>query len=61
MGRREQMLTNMLINNLRDYAHQCWKDGEEEDYNKLHALANAIEQGNATDEEFDEAIYQCTL
>ena len=58
---REKMLMEMLVGNLRDYAHQCWKDGEEEDSQYLNSLADKVANGNATDEEFAEAIYQCTL
>jgi hypothetical protein len=58
---REEMLTAMMVHNLRDYAHQCWEEGDMEQYDMLHSLATKVEEGNATDEEFKEAIYQCTL
>ena len=52
---------NMLIGNLRDYAHNFWKMGDEDEWERLNKIADAIEEGTAGETEILEAIEEVAL
>lgn len=57
----EVALARMLVGSLRYYAHEAWCGNEKEVHGTLTALADSIENGTATEEEWLEAISQVDM
>ena len=51
-------MAGMVVGSLRYYAHEAECDGEIEDYVTLCTIADHIEEGTATEEEWMEAFDQ---
>lgn len=51
----------MMAINLTEYAIGCRENGEDDNHKKLINLAMAIEKNDVTDEQLNEAIWECTL
>ena len=51
-------MAGMVVGSLRYYAHEAECDGEIEDYVTLSTIADHIEEGIATEEEWMEAFDQ---
>lgn len=58
----QNKMKKMILNNMIEYAHNCWKDGDVVESDKLNALIDRLlDDKNATIEDWSKAIECCTL
>lgn len=54
-------MRGLVLNNLREYAHQAWKSGDEDESKEMYGIVEKLDGGNATAADWLDAMDYCQI